>query len=54
MKLCSQEVAQIGEAVPATTCRKTRNVNMNNLSRKNNEEKHKNTAKNKASTQIHI
>ena len=35
-KMRSQEVAQISEATPATTCRKTRNVNVNNLPTKNN------------------
>ena len=35
-KMRSQEVAQISEATPATTCRKTRNVNVSNLPTKNN------------------
>ena len=50
----AQEVTQIDDVPPATTCIKTKNANVNNFPAKNHEAKHKIITNNKSSTQIHI
>ena len=53
-KMRGQEPTQVEEVAPAIKQRKARNVIVSNCLQKINQAKHKTTAKNKASTQIHI
>ena len=53
-KIRAQEVTEIEEVAPPTTCIKARNANVYNLALKTIKQSIKSLQKNKASTQMHV